>query len=414
MNILLGRQSILNREQAVIAYELLFRSTDNSPINCDTEATANVVANTLSMMSVDNVLGNKRGFVNIGIDILRLGLLNLIPPKRFVIEILETQEPSQELVRFIKKFKQQAYVFALDDFIITEDQLEHWDPILKEVQIVKVDVMDTTLEDLQKKTSLLKPYKVALLAEKVETQEMFQICMDLGYQYFQGYFFTKPDIIEGKAISPSIQGILAVIRAIQQGNSIDEVEHTIKLYPELIISLLKIVNSSSVSPIQEITSIKQAIALLGTRSLSQWFLLLLYSQRSNGESEVGLRNDPLFLTASQRGKTMELLLKSSDSKAPKQLRDEAFLVGLLSLCDALLHTPIEELVKELHLSESISDALLKGTGKLGELLSLTKSIECCNVDVINSHSERFALTPDIINEVSLEALKFSKTLADDF
>ena len=288
MNILLGRQSILNREQAVIAYELLFRSTDNSPINCDTEATANVVANTLSMMSVDNVLGNKRGFVNIGIDILRLGLLNLIPPKRFVIEILETQEPSQELVRFIKKFKQQAYVFALDDFIITEDQLEHWDPILKEVQIVKVDVMDTTLEDLQKKTSLLKPYKVALLAEKVETQEMFQICMDLGYQYFQGYFFTKPDIIEGKAISPSIQGILAVIRAIQQGNSIDEVEHTIKLYPELIISLLKIVNSSSVSPIQEITSIKQAIALLGTRSLSQWFLLLLYSQRSNGESEVGL------------------------------------------------------------------------------------------------------------------------------
>lgn len=413
MNLLLGRQAILNRDQRIVAYELLFRSTDNTPINCDTEATANVVANTLSMFTIDNILGNKRGFVNIGIDILRKNLLDILPAKKFVIEILETQIPNDELVQFIKRLKKRNYIFALDDFIITEEQIQYWDKILKEVQIVKVDVMDTTIEELISKTELLKKYNIALLAEKVETKEIFQLCYDLGYTFFQGYFFTKPVIIEGQGFEPSIQGILQVIRLLQQDANIEQIEQTIKLYPDLIISLLKIANSTSVSPIQEITSIKQTIALLGKKALSQWFLLMLYSNRSKNHEHFSLRSDPLFLTATQRGKMMELLINHTSTKISRSITDEAFLVGLLSLSDTLLHIPLPKIVAELHMADSIASALLLHTGIIGEMLDLVQACEIGNIDIINSISEKYDISPEFLNQSSREALQFSKQLAGE-
>ena len=412
MNILLGRQSILDKHQHVVAYELLFRSTDNTPINSDTEATANVIANTLSMMSINNILGQKRGFINIGIDILRKGLLDIIPPNRFVIEILETQEPSEELLNLIKKFKKRDYIFALDDFIINEEQLKYWKPILDEVHIVKVDVMVINFDDLRKKTTLLKPFKVALLAEKVETEEMFQLCSSLGYQYFQGFFFTKPIILEGQNIAPSMQGIFSIIKLLQQDASITEIETTMKLYPTLIISLLKIVNSASIATIQEITSIKQAIALLGKKAFTQWLLLLLYSQKSQNDPDRQVQTDPLFLFATQRGKLMEYFLTQTNPKASKALKDEAFLTGLLSLSDALLHMPMTEVLEELRLSPPIAKAILNHEGPLGEFLKTTIAFEKGDDAQLIPLIAKLKITPDMLNKASILTLKFAQELAN--
>ena len=412
MNILLGRQSILDRNQNVIAYELLFRSTDNSPINSDTEATANVITTTLSIMSIDNILGQKKGFINIGIDILRKGLLDIIPPNRFVIEILETQDPSEELLSLIKKFKKKDYIFALDDFIINEEQIEHWRPILNEVSIVKVDVLDTNLEDLEKKTALLKPFDIILLAEKVETEEMFQLCDSLGYQYFQGFFFTKPVILESHNITPSIQGIFAVIKLLQQDADILEIEQTMKLYPKLIISLLKVVNSASVATIQEITSIKQAIALLGKNAFTQWLLLLLYSQKSQTDPNQKIKDDPLFLLATQRGKLMEYFLTQSTPNASKSLKDEAFLVGLLSLSDTLLHVPMDHILQQLHLSPTISKAIISHEGALGEFLQSIKHLETQDYAQLIPQINKLHISTDMLNEASLLTLKFAQELAN--
>ena len=412
MNILLGRQSILDRNQNVIAYELLFRSTDNSPINSDTEATANVISTTLSIMSIDNILGQKKGFINIGIDILRKGLLDIIPPNRFVIEILETQDPSEELLSLIKKFKKKDYIFALDDFIINEEQIEHWRPILNEVSIVKVDVLDTNLEDLEKKTALLKPFDIILLAEKVETEEMFQLCDSLGYQYFQGFFFTKPVILESHNITPSIQGIFAVIKLLQQDADILEIEQTMKLYPKLIISLLKVVNSASVATIQEITSIKQAIALLGKKAFTQWLLLLLYSQKSQTDPNQKIKDDPLFLLATQRGKLMEYFLTQSTPNASKSLKDEAFLVGLLSLSDTLLHVPMDHILQQLHLSPTISKAIISHEGALGEFLQSIRHLETQDYAQLIPQINKLHISTDMLNEASLLTLKFAQELAN--
>ncbi|MGL5956086.1 MAG: EAL and HDOD domain-containing protein [Brevinema sp.] len=411
MSILLGRQSIVDVHQNIVAYELLFRSMDHSPIDCDTEATANVISNTLSMMSIDNVLGNKRGFINIGIEILKKGLLDIIPAKRFVIEILETQAPSDELVSLIKKFKHKGYIFALDDFIINEDQLEYWKPILDEVHIVKVDIMDTSPENLRQKTELLKSFKITMLAEKVETEEMFLLCKELGYQYFQGYFFTKPVILESQDISPPIQGILSVVGQLQQDADITEIENQLKAHPELVISLLKIVNSSSVSPVQEITSVRQAIALLGKKALTQWLLLLLYSYKTQNDPHQHTKDNPLFLMATQRGKIMEYLLSQTTPNVSKSLKDEAFLTGILSLSDALLNISMTQILQELHLSPVISNAILHNEGRLGAFLELTKSFEIFDIMKIANQSTKLGVSPEMINHASHLSLKFAKELA---
>lgn len=412
MNILLGRQSILDRDQQLFGYELLFRSPQNNIIECDTEATASVLSNTLSMMSIDNILADKLGFVNIGIDFLRKGLLEILPPQRFVIEILENQKPDAELIDFVEKLKKKGYIFALDDVILSDENLKYWEPILERVEIVKVDVIDTYIDNLKNKTELLQKFNVKLLAEKVETQEMFDLCYNLGYTYFQGYFFTKPILLESPSLSPDIQGIMHLIQLLQEDADVDKIEASLRLYPQLIIALLKLVNSASVSPIQEITSIRQAIILLGHKALCQWLLLLLYSQK-NAQKLSPLQNDPIFLTAIERGKTMELLVKAHDPKISRTMVDEAFLVGILSLVDIILHSPLKIVLKELKVAPTISDALLKQEGLLGETFYITKMLETGHFHIVSQMATNLNISIEKINNISYNAFKFSSNLAGE-
>lgn len=404
MKLILGRQAILNREQKTVAYELLFRTLDNTPVTSDTDATAQVLANTLSMFGSGSVLGTKKGFVNLGIDILRKDLLGILPPDKFVLEILETQQPTPELVKHIRSLKSRGYAFALDDFILSKEQVEYWTPVLKEVHIVKVDLVDTTEEDLRTHIELLSLFKVQLLAEKVETKEMFDLCMELGFQYFQGYFFTKPVVIEGQGFDPNTQGIMQVVRLIQQDKEINVIEDTIKRYPDLCISVLKLANSASVTPINPITSIRQTIALVGKKALSQWLMLMLYSQHA--PEGVSATSNILFILAVQRGKMMEQIIRAGGEKS-RNLIDESFLAGLLSLSDTLLHIPIEKILSELSVSKIIEEAILEKKGVIGAALQMVLALETQDVGLI----QNLNITPEKANQISIDAYKYSLSLA---
>ncbi|MGL5254877.1 MAG: EAL and HDOD domain-containing protein [Brevinema sp.] len=406
MKLVLGRQAILDREQKTIAYELLFRNVENTAIISDTDATAQVLFNTLNMFGSGNVLGSKKGFVNLGIDILRQDILDILPPNKFVLEILETQTPNEELIRRIKLLKGKGYTFALDDFILTKEEYDRWEPVIREVQIVKVDVLETPLKDLENHIDLLRKHKVHLLAEKVETPEMFRFCLSLGFHFFQGYFFTKPVVIEGEGFDPNTQGIMKVIKQVQQDQDIDEIEETIKMYPDLSISVLKLANSASIAPINTITSIKQTLALIGKRSIGQWLMLMLYAQ--NAPSDIGASSNPLFLLAAQRGKMMEQIIRASGS-AGKSLTDESFLAGLLSLSDTLLHVPLEKILDELSVSKLIKDAVLNGEGAIGTALKMVIALETHDPDAL----ERLmgSVSAEEANKIALDAFKFSQDFA---
>ncbi|MGL4560681.1 MAG: EAL and HDOD domain-containing protein [Brevinema sp.] len=411
MNILLGKQSILDRNQKVVAYELLFRSIEETTnIISDTNATANVVSNMLSMFQSDKILGNKKTFINIGIEILRMDVLSILPCENIVIEILETQEPSKELVDLINCFKQKKYVFALDDFIVTEDNIEFWRPILEIVDIVKVDMIDTKIEDLKEHLALLEEFNVKLLAEKVETLEMFDLCMEMGFDYFQGFFFTKPVMIEGQGLSVNIQGVMELFRMIQEDIDVAIIEENIKRFSDISISLLKIVNSSSVGPRQKITSIKQTIALLGKKAISQWLLLVMYSKETHNDNSIS--TDPIFLSASQRAKMAELIIKNDPQKLSHSVAEEGFLAGLLSLSEVVLKMPLENVLKELNVSDSILYALTEQKGVIGETLSLILAYEQKDYDTMYKLCLKMRISINQFNNYVHQSWKFSSNLAE--
>ncbi|MGL4388591.1 MAG: EAL and HDOD domain-containing protein [Brevinema sp.] len=413
MNILLGKQSILDRQQQVIGYELLFRSVEPVTSISDTNATANVVSNMLSMFHSEHILGDKKGFINIGIEMLKMDLLSILAPEEIVIEILETQEPSKEMVELIQKLKRKNYIFALDDFICTQEQIDYWTPVLQEVDIVKIDVIDTTITDLTKNIKSLQKFNVKLLAEKVETQEMFDLCMELEFDYFQGFFFTIPVIVKGQALSLNMQGILEIYDLFQNDADIPLIEDSVKKYSDISISLLKLVNSSSIGPVQKITAIKQTIALLGKKAISKWLLLILYSQNHGNTEQYLTTADPIFLSASQRAKMAELIIKKHPNTNYHKLAEEGFLTGLLSLAPVVLKIPMEDVLKQLCVSEAISNAIINKSGILGDILSLIIAYEQKDYDNLYALCYKLKISIKDINDSMLIAWKFSSQIASN-
>ncbi|MGL4394512.1 MAG: EAL and HDOD domain-containing protein [Brevinema sp.] len=412
MNVILGKQSILDREQKVIAYELLFRSIDKDTVVSDTKATASVVSSLLSIFDSQKILGNKKGFINIGIDMLKMDLLSILDPKSIVIEILENQEPSEEMVALIRDFKSKGYTFALDDFICTPQNIEYWAPVLEEVDIVKIDVLLNSIENIQQSLKKLRKFNVRLLAEKVEDQEMFETFFNMDFDYFQGYFFMIPEIVEGRGVPLNMQGVIDLYRLCLGDADINTIESEIKKFPDISISLLKLINSASVAPVQKITSIRQTISLLGKKTIMNWLLLTIYSQNKN-RHKFTMEADPIFLAASQRAIIAELIAKKCPNPIARQHVDEAFLTGLLSMASVVLHMPIEEILDEVNVDQIIRDAILSKKGLLGDILALIEAHEKKDYKVICALCYDLKITIHDLNDFVMEAWKFSSQLTSN-
>jgi EAL and modified HD-GYP domain-containing signal transduction protein len=369
----IGRQPILNAHQEIYAYELLFRSSQQNAagnLPSDLTATARVLVNTLNNVGVNKLLGDRFGFVNINDQILKMELHRSLPKKQFVLELLETTEITQEITELLRGLREEGYTFALDDFVFDEDFVKRFRPVFDLVSYIKVDVKLNQPETTFHKIKMFKDYKVKLLAEKVENMEEFNFYKKMGFELFQGYFFEKPTIIRGRNIDPQKSAIMQLISLIQKDPDITKIESVFKMYPDLTINLLKFINSAQNYLRSRITSVRQAIAMIGYRKLLNWLLLLAYAN-------PGQRNtlNPLFITASQRGKVMELLLQSIRRNVEANEKDEAFLVGLLSLLDALFQVPMADILGELNMSQEIQDAIMTRTGALGRILNLVQKTE---------------------------------------
>ncbi|HVN98162.1 MAG TPA: EAL domain-containing protein [Syntrophorhabdaceae bacterium] len=363
--IFVGRQPILNRQKKTFGYELLFR---RSLVQCanvtdNVKATANVMVNALNNIGVSKLIGSKKGFINVDASLLTSGVADLLPKKITVFEILETVKIDQTILDLCKNLKKDGYEIALDDYVHNDVS-----DILNIVDYVKIDVMATKRETVAEMSKILKKYKIKLVAEKVETREDFEYCYDLGYDYFQGYFFAKPSIISAKSISPTQVVLLDLSRLLAKEAEFFVLEKIFRQNPELHIKLLQFINSAAFYTPQKITSIRQSIALLGYRNLQKWVTLLLFA----GEG-YDITSTPLFERAVLRGRIMELL--TGEITHDTASADRAFMTGVMSLIDTLLQTPLENILKELNLSEEINDALLQKEGLLGRLITIIENLE---------------------------------------
>ncbi|MHB8167191.1 MAG: EAL and HDOD domain-containing protein, partial [Sulfuricella sp.] len=341
-DIFLGRQPILDRNQHIVAYELLFRSSSqarSANVTNDLLATAQVIIHAFSELGIASVLGDKKGFINFSADLLLSDMIELLPQDKVVIELLETIQVDEQIIRRCQELKAMGFSLALDDF----GGDAQFEPLFDIVEVVKFELPQMGQEALEKHVNHIKRWPVKLLAEKVEDIDQAIQCKGLGFDLFQGYYFARPVVLSGKRADSSKLMLLKLLELILGDAETHEIERAFKHNPSLSYNLLRLVNSVAVGTRYKISSLKQAIVVLGRQQLQRWLQLLLFVNRG------GDLQNPLLELAATRGKLMELLAVAQ-SKRDKDHHDRAFMTGIMSLLDTLLGMPMEEVVKQVSLA----------------------------------------------------------------
>lgn len=368
MQVFTARQAIFNRQQDVVAYELLFRDgKENAFPDIDPhEATSKIIQRTHLSQGLGNVTEGKRALINFTEKCLLSGFAELLPPKEVIIEILETVNPTDEVYAKCEELYKKGYTLALDDFVYDKS----WRRFFKFVKIIKFDIQQTPLKSVAGLINVIKKNStIKVLAEKVETQEEYQHAMSLGVDFFQGYFFLKPEMTESTDIQPCekvLHNLLGVIY--KQDDDID-LSDIIDIYGSdvgLAYKLLKYINSGKIPKNQKITSIRQAVNYLGRREVKRLSLLLVTAQASAGKTAE------LLTMSAERAKTCEDVAKIV---IPAK-KEQAFLMGLISLIGVMLDKPLKDVLETLPVDEDIKKALLdKYPTKLRMIFRATELVQ---------------------------------------
>jgi EAL and modified HD-GYP domain-containing signal transduction protein len=406
----LARQPILNREQELSAYELLFRSGAAGPANVtdDRAATASVIEHA-SDLGLVNVIGASQGFVNIDERVLMSDFVKFLPREKIFLEILETVEVTDAVVARVEQLVAEGFRFVLDDVIADSPGLRR---LLPYVEIIKIDIMGMKQSRLSELFQIFKASNKKMLAEKVETLDDFKFCHDLGFDFFQGYYFAKPVIISGKKISSSQLKIVRLINMLATDAETTEIEAIIKQEASLGLNLMRLVNTPAFTRAQKISSLKQALTMLGQRQLQRWLQILMYAGAGKAD---GLMS-PLLNLATTRGKLLELMAQKSIPRN-QMAADTAFTVGIMSLLDTLFGTSMEKILDQISVADEVKQALLHRNGIYGEMLQLAMHVENLTLPgpLLAASLSRLDLSMDELRTMQIEAFGWSDdiTLSGD-
>jgi c-di-GMP-related signal transduction protein len=386
----IARQPIFDAKENIFGYELLFRdSMENAfPEVCPNEATSRLIDGTFMGSSLHNVVSGTKCFINFTFDGIQKNQPTLIDPNILVVEILETLRPGKRLLEACKLLKEQGYTIALDDYI------DHpgWRHFFPYIDIIKIDIQHIKGDEL---TALVKRLKtqqhITLLAERVETHEEFKRCSDMGFGYFQGYFFSKPEMLQGRTFSTNQIAILNLMQMlVQEEVDFAGVTRIIEQNIELTYRLLTYANSAQFKNPRKLESVKHAVTLLGHKEVYKFTALLLVLQMNPSKP------NELAKQALIRGRLCEMLA----ARAMPEFKEAAFLVGILSLLDVMFDTPMEQIVQRLPVAPIICDALLGKESELSVYLDIVSKQEIGN----------FPEADELVNEMGICKEAFSKDL----
>ncbi len=396
MEVFVARQPIFNGKEEVIAYELLYRnSTINGYTHTDGDkATTDVIVNSFLNIGLGELSNGKPCFINFTENLLKLKLPTYFPPISIVIEILENVKATEEVIALCKELKSFGYSIALDDFFLLhgdEKVLE----LLHYVDYVKIDFRSTTREARIQLIEYLEPYSLKFLAEKVETREEYEHAVMDGYTYFQGYFFSKPVILQSHDIPPYYYSYLFVLKELDMPvPDIDHITSVIEKDLSISYKLLKLINSPAIRPKYEVSSIKQAIVLLGLIEIKKWIYVLAIKGINSDKEEISSKE--IIHLSLTRAKLGELIGKQSGDSVNSS---KYFLLGMFSLIDSILRVPIDKILAELPLASDIKAALMGQESELKSLLDLMESVE--RMELTNKNVIAFAPS---MSEIELFAL----------
>lgn len=360
-----ARQPILDRNKELYAYELLFRDgLENAFPDIDgDEATSRIVEGSQLSYGLDDFLGDKPGFINFTLDTLTKKYPSMLPKEQIVVEILETIQPGKRLLAECQQLKEQGYVLALDDYI-HQPVWRHFYPF---IDIIKIDFRSTSTDTINSIKQAIADFShIKLLAEKVETNEEFQLAMDLGFSYFQGYFFSKPEMMQSKALAPAQMTLAELLYETSKADmDLNKITDVFQRDVHLSYKLLRYSNSAIFKRRTEIETIKQALVVLGQAELKKFLSLLFTAQISSDKPAELMR---MSMTRARFAEGLAQLHGKVDTA-------KAFLTGLMSLMDAILDESIESVMAKLPLAKEIKDALVDKQGVLAEYIKLIQLYE---------------------------------------
>jgi len=399
MKVYLGRQPILDRARNVVGYELLFRSSQANfcDLSDDVMATSQVIVNAVLGVGLDRLLGGKPAFINFDRMLLLGDWSTLLPPEKCVIEILETVTPDEEVLAACHKLRQQGYALALDD-CLDNDRTEAFVPF---VDILKVDFLQTSAADQEKLARRYRKLNIRMVAEKVETEPEFRRALQLGYGYFQGYFFARPTVLQAARVPASQMSGLRLMKQIQREElDFPAIEELIRRDVSFSHALLTYLNSAAFSWARRVESVRHGLLLLGSAELRKW--VWMASLSSLGES----RPPVLMAQVLMRGRFCEAIACS----AKLSLGDsDPFLLGMFSLLDAILGRPLQGILDDLNISRNIRNALLGEAGRadlLTLVLRIVKSYEVGDWRDVEAAAQIIGMSADDLLTCYMDSLSW--------
>lgn len=357
MSVFIARQPIFDAQLDVFAYELLFRqgnateynSTDG---NC---ATASVLTNAFGSAELGELTGQRPYFINFTESLLLSNVASLFPADRLYVEVLEDCRPLPEIIAACSQLRESGYTLVLDDFLY-RPELE---PLVQMADIIKVDFLLADADERRKTAERCRELGIPCLAEKVETAEEFQQAREMGYSLFQGFFFSKPSMYAVNDMPANRANSLQLLHELNQENSdIGQMESIIRRDVALSFKLLRLINSAAFALRRDVDSIRQALALLGMERIRRWASLVALSEAGQGLP------DELVRMTLIRAFFCERLARACGREA---MADNAFLMGSFSFIDTFFARPIEQVLEEIALNQSVKDALLGEFNDLGKI-----------------------------------------------
>ena len=382
----IGRQAILDQQKKVYAYEILFRSDLKNAFDPNLDgnvATQSVMVNAMLDFGMNKLVSDKRAFINFTEQNLLNRAPKLLPSENVVVEILETVQPTPEILQVVQELKEAGYKIALDDFVL----MPGYEPLINMADIIKVDFRITTDPEERKNLREILPKHVRLLAEKIETEEEFQQALDFGYVLFQGYFFCKPAVLHQKRLTSNALSKMRLLREINRQNiDFSSITGVISSDTNLVHKLLTYINSAGVGLNNHVSNLKQATVLLGASGVRRWVTLVSLQTFSEDKPPE------LFTLSLLRAKFCEII--AGELKRPGLTSDTAFLLGMFSLLDVLLSLPMDDVLKEVSLSDELSDALRGKDNDLRRLLDLVVAYEKGDWETVITCCARENLQPE--------------------
>ncbi len=396
MNIFVARQPIFDRRRNVVAYELLFRSSTENVFgrNDPNKASLQMMDTTLLGFGLDSLVGDKDAFFNASRDVMTREHWAVLPPARTVIEVLETVEPDGEVAAACAAAKQAGYRLALDDFVFRPE----YEALLPYSDYIKIDFLVTKGEERSEVVRRFAARGIHMLAEKVESYEDFRDGLAAGYEYFQGYFFCKPEMVTGKDVSALKTSLVRLIQEVNRPElDFDGLEALIKREVALSVKLLRYLHSAGFGWKHDVSTIAQALRVLGERATRKWASLVALTMIGEDKPQE------LVTTSLVRGQFCEEL--GGIASRPDRQAD-LFLVGLLSTLDALLDQPLDRILDQMSISEEISRALRDGDNLLGETLSLAIAYDRADWERVELLAGRTAIAETHLPEAYRRAVEW--------